>query len=435
MMGTLAELIDRFRAEIGYPGAIRPRRDAERAKLAPALSRDGLDDPDAQLLGQLAGPAYGRPGLQPWYHVLLRTDAGVAAVAATFRYLLYGPGDVADRLEDCIHGEHKLPRVAEAMMVKALAVADPGRWFPNHVTTGDVGKLAVLRALGEQPPTGLTAGATATASNDRIRQLLDPYFPGDPWGIQQFTWWLIHENLAPLPGPAPGTVDDAYTPPPRGGEVPKSLVFETDPDKVDRGTTAHKDTQDALAEALRDADLKPRSPKPGDPAFDIAWRDDDAEGTAFVCEVKSLTDQNEIGQIRLAIGQVLDYVHTLDSLRKARSLPPQWKGVHAVRAVVAVERRPAEDVRWTGLCEEHGIILTWPEIYTNTLAALAPARLCDTDFGYVPPWSASVSSTGRRSAPDDPRAAATTGHSVTIQTRPVGERPRSKVSTLSRSFV
>ncbi|HEX3958318.1 MAG TPA: hypothetical protein VHZ03_17105 [Trebonia sp.] len=378
-MGTLAELIDRFRAEVGYPGSIRSRRDAERAGLAPALSRSGLDDPDVRLLRQLAGRAYGLPGAQPGYYVLLQTGAGVAAVAATFRYLLYGPGEVEGRLEDCIHGEHKLPRVAEAMMVKALAVADPGRWFPNHVTTGEVGKLAVLELLGEQLPTGLTAAAAAAASNDRIRQLLDAHFPGDPWGIQEFTWWLTHQEPALLPVPAPDAAD-AYTPPPRGGEVPKSLVFETDPDKVDRGTTAHKDTQDALAGALRDIGLKPRSPKPGDPAFDIAWRDDDAEGMAFICEVKSLTGENETGQIRLAIGQVLDYVHTLDSLRRARSLPPHWKGVHTVRGVVAVERRPEQDVRWTALCEEHGIILTWPEKYAGTLAALAPVGLCDTEF-------------------------------------------------------
>lgn len=174
---------------------------------------------------------------------------------------------------------------------------------------------------------------------------------------------------------APDTADDAYTPPLRGGEAPKSQVFETDPDKVDRGTTAHKNTQDALAGTLREVGLKPRSPKPGEPAFDIAWRDDDAGGVTFICEVKSLTDENETGQIRLAIGQVLDYVHTLDSLRETDSLPPHWEGVHAVRAVVAVERRPAKDVRWTGLCEKHGIILTWPEKYAETLAALESTGL------------------------------------------------------------
>jgi 5-methylcytosine-specific restriction protein B len=196
-MGELAELVEQFRAEVGYPGGNRPKRDAERAGLAPALSRGGLDDPDVQLLRQLAGKAYGLPGVQPGYYSLLKTGEGVADVAETFRYLLYGPGEVADRLDDCIHGEHKLPRVGEAMMVKALAVTDPGRWYPNYVTTGKVGKLAVLGVLGEQPLADLTAGAAAVASNDRIRQLLDPHFPGDPWGIQKFTWWLLHRVNVP----------------------------------------------------------------------------------------------------------------------------------------------------------------------------------------------------------------------------------------------
>ena len=120
----------------------------------------------------------GSPGVQPGYYALLQTDDGVTQVAETFRYLLYGPGEVADRLDDCIRGEHKLPGVGEAMMVKALAVADPGRWFPNHVTTGKVGKLAVLSVLGEQPPADLTPGA------DRGRQQRpDPAAPGSalPW--------------------------------------------------------------------------------------------------------------------------------------------------------------------------------------------------------------------------------------------------------------
>ena len=52
---------------------------------------------------------------------------------------------------------------------------------------------------------------------------------------------------------------------------------------------------------------------------------------AFISEVKSLTSENQTGQVRLAIGQVLDYVHALDSLREAGSLRPHWEGVHAVR--------------------------------------------------------------------------------------------------------
>lgn len=98
---------------------------------------------------------------------------------------------------------------------------------------------------------------------------------------------------------------------------------------------------------------------------------------AFICEVKAQTSDNETAQIRLAIGQVLDYVHGLNSLREAGSLPLRWEGVHAVRAVVALERWPAEDVRWTGLCERNNIILTWPQKYADTLANFASAGLCD----------------------------------------------------------
>ena len=190
--GRLAELVGQFRTQAGYTSDVRARREAERAELAPAVSRDGLDDPDPGSLRRLAGNAYGFPGRQPGYYTLLQTGDGAARATRAFRYLLYGPGEVAGRLDDCISGEHKLPGVGEAIMVKALAVTDPGRWLPNFVTTGRFGKLAVLNALGEQPPQDLGPGGLALAANDRIRQLLEPYFPGDPWGMQEFSWWLLH---------------------------------------------------------------------------------------------------------------------------------------------------------------------------------------------------------------------------------------------------
>jgi 5-methylcytosine-specific restriction protein B len=195
----LAERIDQFRAAESYPARARPEPESQRAKLAAALTEEALSHPDVPLLGRLAGHDYGFPGVQPGFHRLLRSDEGVTAVTQTLRYLLHGPGDVADRLDDCLNGEHKLPRVGEAIMVKALAVADPGRWYPNHVTNGKVGKLAVLGALGERLPEGLSPGRTAAASNDRIRQLLDPYFPDDPWGVQEFGWWLLAEGVAQEP--------------------------------------------------------------------------------------------------------------------------------------------------------------------------------------------------------------------------------------------
>jgi hypothetical protein len=166
---------------------------------------------------------------------------------------------------------------------------------------------------------------------------------------------------------SPGADDDAYMPPPRGRGQRKKAVWATDPDKVDRGTTAHKATQDALADALRKVGLLPKRPR-GNPRFDIAWRVPKDGPVGYVGEVKSLTDENEREQIRLAIGQVADYVHTLSDLRDKDSLPLRWKGVHDFKGVVAVEREPVAVHHWMSLCKEHGIILTWPKKYDETLA-------------------------------------------------------------------
>jgi hypothetical protein len=157
---------------------------------------------------------------------------------------------------------------------------------------------------------------------------------------------------APPPAPAPPHGGRAYAPPPRGErpDEPKARVFEVDPDLVDRGTTAHKDVQDALADALRSHGLEPLSPQPGDPQFDVAWLQD---GVACIAEVKSLTDANEERQLRLGLGQVLSYVHVLD-----------WPHATAVQAVLAVERQPTADY-WTTLCAEHDVVLTWPEAYED----------------------------------------------------------------------
>ena len=193
----LADLVMQFRAEVDYPDNGGEERQAERAELALALTMEGLGEPDVRLLRRLAGPAYGGPGPQPGFNRLLQTDEGIAAVTGTLRYLLYEQAPVEDRLDSCIQGEHKLPGVGEAMMVKALAVADPQRWIPSYVTTGKVGKLAILRLLGEEPPAGLTPGAAAAAANDLIRERLEPYLPGDPWGMQEFSWWLLHRERVP----------------------------------------------------------------------------------------------------------------------------------------------------------------------------------------------------------------------------------------------
>ena len=137
-----------------------------------------------------------------------------------------------------------------------------------------------------------------------------------------------------------------YRETPRPEKNEKQSVWEIDPDRKDRGTAAHWDIQNELKEAVRSAGFEPRSPEGSDPEYDVAWQQGD---TAFVAEVKSLTEDNEVRQLRLGLGQVLNYAHLLD-----------WPGVKTVQPVLAVEHPPTAEY-WTELCKEHDVILTWPE--------------------------------------------------------------------------
>lgn len=147
-----------------------------------------------------------------------------------------------------------------------------------------------------------------------------------------------------------------YTPPARDSAAPsKTRVFSFDPDAIDRGTNAHKDVQDQLAEAVSARGWQPLSPSDSDPLFDVAWTVADE---AWIAEVKSLTRANEEQQLRLGLGQVLSYAYLVT-----------WE-VQAKRPVLAVEREPSAS-HWPDLCMTHGVVLSWPEVFDELLDTCA----------------------------------------------------------------
>jgi hypothetical protein len=103
--------------------------------------------------------------------------------------------------------------------------------------------------------------------------------------------------------------------------------------------------QNLVADAAKAAGYHVRSPNAMTPQYDVVWV---GRGEQVVCEVKSLTATNEPQQIRLGLGQVLDYRH-------AMSYPGR-----VFRAVLAVSQEP-EDPRWERLCRALSVELVWPE--------------------------------------------------------------------------
>ena len=119
----------------------------------------------------------------------------------------------------------------------------------------------------------------------------------------------------------------------------------SDPDHAGRGLSAHNQTQNLLAAAVTRAGFRPRRPKPEEPQYDLAWETPD---TLWVAEVKSLTPRNELRQMHIALGQVIDYGPRLDA------------GDRPVKLLIAVECPPLA-THWAEECAKHGIALAWPE--------------------------------------------------------------------------
>ncbi|MFG1712417.1 hypothetical protein [Micromonospora sp. NPDC049203] len=87
---------------------------------------------------------------------------------------------------------------------------------------------------------------------------------------------------------------------------------------------------------------------------DLAWRD--VDGHQFIAEVKSVVGGNEVEQLRLGLGQVLEYRHRLAA----------W-GV-AVTAVLLVSQ--CTDPDWAAICANSGVLLL-----TGEDEAAWPAKL------------------------------------------------------------
>jgi hypothetical protein len=135
---------------------------------------------------------------------------------------------------------------------------------------------------------------------------------------------------------------------PAQDEAPPSPVATT----VDliTATNAHNRFQNELAEYVLAAGLTPlRSTRP-DAQFDLGWEDGDS---LVIVEVKSLAAGSSVQQLRLGLGQVLDY--------KAR--------LGKVSAILAVDSDPPEPAHWESLCADHGVTLVWPAVIERVLRA------------------------------------------------------------------
>lgn len=149
---------------------------------------------------------------------------------------------------------------------------------------------------------------------------------------------LVLPTLGPLGRPATGQDFTGLQQP----QNPVSPGWQA----IERGTLAHQQVLLQLQQLVEMAGHECYYGVSGC-NFDLSWT---AASITYICEIKSLTAQNESDQIRLGLGQVLGYRWT------ARQARP----TEALRAVLVTEAEP-KDQAWVHICNHVDVTLTWPD--------------------------------------------------------------------------
>ena len=210
-LSRLQVLADKFRADRHYPTPGDERQEADRAMWASGCDRRALPALNYETFRHFyLSAVYGRPGVQPTFNATLReaTEAEWDRFLITVDYLLW---DQADAMETRINrvlddGDLGFRGFKESVVMKLLAVCHPGRVLPVFPFTGDHGKARMVKDLGLSVPSLSTpVGQRQLESNDALRQLTEPLFPGDAWAQGQFLYWLLFDGKEkPPPEPAGG---------------------------------------------------------------------------------------------------------------------------------------------------------------------------------------------------------------------------------------
>jgi hypothetical protein len=283
-----------------------------------------------------------------------------------------GPWRIGDPRSDSLitfegDPDARIPDGADAQWRELLAPSEP--WLVMVQLDGSQAELH-LRAYLDMPPAHLLdAGLDHVPSELRGRMQGNAGLAGDELPELWFNpdelrdCWYLPNDLPSDRGGAPATTAESswategdpslgseYRAADESSSSATPEPFEVDPDVRDRGTRAHALTQNALSEVVRLRGFTPRSPRRGEPNYDIAWE----EGPALVvAEVKSVTHRNAEKQLRLALGQVLRYRSLLHSNHRT------------VQAVIALSSAPRDEA-WVGLCNEHDVGLIWmPDLATR----------------------------------------------------------------------
>lgn len=172
--------------------------------------------------------------------------------------------------------------------------------------------------------------------------------------------WRAAESLLGAAAPVATGGERGFDREYAGTAVPVDLPAQRsfDADAYRAGVSEHDRLCRALIDHLAAEGVRVGAGLNGVPV-DLAWRD--ADGRQFIAEVKSVVGVNEVEQLRLGLGQVLEYRHRLAA-----------RGIVAT-PVLVVSR--CTDRAWPAICGDNGVILLQGEGTPNWTADLRPVAV------------------------------------------------------------
>ena len=194
----LSPFVEEYRAGSGYPTQADEKHLSERRRFADMLAPDASFDISGLRRIWNTG-AYGRPGPMPELNRSF-TNASATEHQGMFnaiQFLCWGEEPDAERIDRILSDDDlRISGLGESVIMKLLAITNPETYIPVFPYGGAKGKQAMIRALELDAPTG-SPGEIQVAGNKSIRDRLERFFPGDPWGMSRFLYWYLARLEAP----------------------------------------------------------------------------------------------------------------------------------------------------------------------------------------------------------------------------------------------
>ena len=197
----LSDLVERFRAESGYPTEAHDEQKRLRAEWAEKLTSENVESLSPEDLTAFTNQAVNNGeyvrrvgGVMDWIRKLGKPE--FENLLDSIRYLCWGQDDLSVKFDQLYldDGPRKVKGYAGVNISRTLAICHPSSFLPVHRNVGNWGRAKMLSKLGLPAPLGNTPGQRVVDANDRLREHLEPHFGDDTLGMGAFLGWLLLQD-------------------------------------------------------------------------------------------------------------------------------------------------------------------------------------------------------------------------------------------------